>query len=78
MITLVYVFILIDKDESEIKNMKRILEESESMIPDVERRLATAVAELSDLINSFPSEEESEEYKIAVEVLVYAKPIVDT
>ncbi len=66
-----------DKDEYEIKNMVRILEESQSVIPDVERRLATAVAELSDFINSLSNEEDSEDYKLAVEALEYAKPISD-
>lgn len=39
-----------DEDEWDIKNGKKLLEESERMIADTNKRLGTAVQELRDLI----------------------------
>jgi len=40
------------KDEYDIKNQKNILAESQKMIPDTQKRLATLVGELRDVVVS--------------------------
>ncbi|GAA6043519.1 hypothetical protein JCM8097_002255 [Rhodosporidiobolus ruineniae] len=63
------------EDEYEVRQQRRVAADSEQMIPDSEKRLAKAVAELEDLVAS--AEEElngTQEYAAAKEALRTANP----
>merc|ERR1711970_103689 len=62
------------KDEYDIKKQNEVLAESQNMVPDSVRRLKTAYAELSDLLEKESDLSEAEEYAQAKEVLVAAEP----
>ena len=58
------------KDEYEIKKQREVAQESESMIPDTQRRLKSAIEDLKNLLggvsNSDTDFKETNEYKAAV------------
>ncbi|GAA5895465.1 hypothetical protein JCM6882_006261 [Rhodosporidiobolus microsporus] len=63
------------EDEYEVRQQRRVAADSLQMIPDSEKRLAKAVAELEDLVAS--TEEElngTQEYAAAKEALRAARP----
>ncbi|GAA6024568.1 hypothetical protein JCM10207_008655 [Rhodosporidiobolus poonsookiae] len=63
------------EDEYEVRQQRRVAADSLQMIPDSEKRLAKAIAELEDLVAS--SEEElngTQEYAKAKEALRSANP----
>ncbi|BGP19691.1 hypothetical protein JCM10213_001868 [Rhodosporidiobolus nylandii] len=63
------------EDEYEVRQQRRVAADSAQMIPDSEKRLAKAVAELEDLVAS--AEEElngTQEYQKAKDALRSAKP----
>jgi len=64
------------KDEYDIKKQNEVLAESKSMVPDTVRRLKTAYAELSDLLEKESDLSEAEEYTQAKEVLTAAEPSI--
>ncbi|XP_043919638.1 tubulin-specific chaperone A [Protopterus annectens] len=60
-------------DEYMVKKQTEILQESRMMIPDCQRRLAAAHAELSQLLDNEKDLEETEEYKKAQLVIESVK-----
>ncbi|BGP57903.1 hypothetical protein JCM8202_006250 [Rhodotorula sphaerocarpa] len=65
-----------EADEYEVRQQRRILAESERMIPDAEQRLAQALGDLEDMLESAEDTEasESEAYKKAIAALKLARP----
>ncbi|GAA5882818.1 hypothetical protein JCM3774_002925 [Rhodotorula dairenensis] len=62
-------------DEYEIRQQRRVLAESERMIPDSEQRLAKAVGDLEDLLDSTEdSHAATEEYKKACAAIKLVRP----
>ncbi|BGP43103.1 hypothetical protein JCM10450v2_007238 [Rhodotorula kratochvilovae] len=62
-------------DEYEVRAQRRILAENEAMVPDSEKRLAKAVADLEDLVASTEDElSASDEFAKAQEALRLANP----
>ncbi|GAA6056994.1 hypothetical protein JCM3770_000111 [Rhodotorula araucariae] len=63
------------RDEYEIRQQRRVLAESEAMVPDSEKRLAKAVADLEDLVASTEDElRGTDELTKAREALRLAEP----
>lgn len=61
------------KDEYDIKKQVEVLDESQRMIPDCQRRLEIAHSELQQLIAGAENLQESAEYKAAQEILASVK-----
>eukprot|EP00112_Aurelia_sp_Birch-Aquarium-sp1_P010424 Seg2224.3 transcript_id=Seg2224.3/GoldUCD/mRNA.D3Y31 product="Tubulin-specific chaperone A" protein_id=Seg2224.3/GoldUCD/D3Y31 len=57
------------KDEHEIKQQLEVLNESKRMIPDSARRLRTAYTELTQLLEKETDLNETEDYKVAKDLL---------
>ncbi|XP_003389273.1 PREDICTED: tubulin-specific chaperone A-like [Amphimedon queenslandica] len=57
------------RDEYDIRKQKEVLAESHSMIPDIERQLEMAHNELSKLLETETDLADTEEYKVATELL---------
>ncbi|BGP11030.1 hypothetical protein JCM10049v2_006924 [Rhodotorula toruloides] len=63
------------EDEYEVRQQRKVQAESQQMIPDTEKRLAKAVAELEELLASTEDElAETDEFKKADAALKLAKP----
>ncbi|XP_055634837.1 tubulin-specific chaperone A [Toxorhynchites rutilus septentrionalis] len=60
-------------DDHAIRKQEEVLQESMMMVPDCQRRLAKAFAELSDMIKNEEELKESPQYVAAVAVLEDAK-----
>ncbi|XP_072848777.1 tubulin-specific chaperone A isoform X2 [Pogona vitticeps] len=58
-----------DPDDYSIKKQTEVLQESRMMIPDCQRRLEAARADLAQLLENEKELEEAEEYKDALSVL---------
>ncbi|KAH8925561.1 tubulin binding cofactor A [Atractiella rhizophila] len=59
-------FIAEGKDEYQIKQQKKVLQQSEDMIPDSQQRMSKAVNELRDLVSRYKEElHDSQAYKDA-------------
>lgn len=57
------------KDEYDIKKQHEVLDESKMMIPDCQRRLKVAREKLEKLLEGESDLQETEEYKVGLEVL---------
>merc|ERR1711937_1021355 len=62
------------RDEYDIKKMMEVQKESLSMVPDCQRRLETAYKELSMILETESSFEDSEEYKAAKSLVEEVSP----
>ncbi|GAA6007724.1 Rbl2p [Rhodotorula paludigena] len=61
-------------DEYEVRQQRRVLAESEQMIPDSQKRLAKAITDLDDLLASAEDElSATDEYKKAQDALTAAR-----
>jgi tubulin-specific chaperone A len=62
-----------DKDDYDLKKQTELLEETRIMIPDCERRLASAWDVLSKLVDSAPDASQTDEYQLAKQTLEETK-----
>ncbi|KAL0088518.1 tubulin binding cofactor A [Phycomyces blakesleeanus] len=60
-------------DEADVRKQKEVLEDTLQMIPDVQKRLAKAYADLEDKVTD-PAYADSEELKDALQALEEYKP----
>ena len=61
------------RDEYEVRKAMEVLEESQMMVPDCQKRLAIAIGDLRTIIESNHELANTEEYKAAVEQLEAAE-----